>query len=60
MGAEMLLFSTDGDVYIYAEYRSMLEAAGYFDVVNHKDDWGLLSARRTQTPQNKNEKWGMR
>ncbi len=60
MGAEMLLFSADGDVYTYAEYRSMLEAAGYFDVVNHKDDWGLLSARRTQTPQNKNGKWGMR
>lgn len=60
MGAEMLLFSADGDIYTYAEYRSMLEAAGYFDVVNYKDDWGLLSARRTQNPQNKNEKWGMR
>lgn len=60
MGAEMLLFSAEGDVYTYAEYRSMLEAAGYFDVVNHKDDWGLMSARRSQNPQNKNEKWGMR
>lgn len=60
MGVEMLFFSAEGDIYTYAEYRSMLETAGYFDIVNHKDDWGLMSARRTQTPQNKNEKWGMR
>jgi SAM-dependent methyltransferase len=60
MGAEMLLFSVDGDVYTYAEYRSMLEAAGYFEVANHRDDWGLISGRRTQNPQSKPEKWGMR
>lgn len=60
MGVEMLYFSAEGDIYTYSEYRSMLETAGYFDIVNHKDDWGLMSARRTQTPQNKNEKWGMR
>ncbi len=60
MGVEMLFFSAEGDIYTYSEYRSMLETAGYFDIVNHKDDWGLMSARRTLTPQNKNEKWGMR
>ncbi len=60
MGVEMLYFSAEGDIYTYAEYRSMLETAGYFDIVNHKDEWGLMSARRTQTPQNKSEKWGMR
>ena len=55
-GIEMLLFSLDGDVYTLAEYRGMLEAVGFSEVTSHKDDWGLISARRVETPQTKNEK----
>jgi SAM-dependent methyltransferase len=55
-GVEMLLFSLDGDTYTLAEYRGMLEAVGFSEVTNHKDDWGLLSARRIETPPVKNEK----
>jgi SAM-dependent methyltransferase len=55
-GIEMLLFSLDGDIYTFAEYRGMLEAVGFSEVTSHKDDWGLISARRIETPQTKNEK----
>ena len=55
-GIEMLLFSLDGDVYTLAEYRGMLEAVGFSEVTSHKDDWGLISARRVETPQTKNDK----
>jgi len=55
-GIEMLLFSLDGDTYTFAEYRGMLEAVGFSEVTSHKDDWGLISARRIETPQAKNEK----
>ena len=55
-GIEMLLFSLDGEVYTLAEYRGMLEAVGFSEVTSHKDDWGLISARRVETPQTKNDK----
>jgi SAM-dependent methyltransferase len=55
-GIEMLLFSLDGDTYTFAEYRGMLEAVGFSEVTSHKDDWGLISARRVETPPTKNEK----
>lgn len=45
-GVEMLLFSLDGDIYTLAEYRGMLETAGFSEVTGHKDDWGLIDARR--------------
>lgn len=60
MGIELLLFSSEGDIYTFSEYRGMLETAGFFEIVNHRDDWGLASARRIQNPQTKNEKGGMR
>lgn len=47
-GIELLLFSPDGDVYTFAEYRGMLEAVGFSEVTCHKDDWGLISARRIE------------
>ncbi|MBM3130378.1 MAG: methyltransferase domain-containing protein [Chloroflexi bacterium] len=55
-GIEMLMFSLDGDVYTLAEYRGMLEAVGFSEVTGHKDDWGVLSARRIETPPVKNDK----
>lgn len=55
-GIEMLLFSPDGDIYSFTEYRGMLEAVGFSEVTNHKDDWGLLSARRIETPPVKTDK----
>jgi SAM-dependent methyltransferase len=55
-GVEMLLFSLDGDTYTFAEYRGMLEAVGFSEVMSHKDDWGLISARRIETPPPKNDK----
>jgi SAM-dependent methyltransferase len=55
-GIEMLLFSLDGDIYTFNEYRGMLEAVGFSEVTSHKDDWGLISARRIEVPQSKNEK----
>jgi SAM-dependent methyltransferase len=55
-GIEMLLFSTDGDTYTFAEYRGMLEAVGFSEVTAYKDEWGLMSARRIETPPPKNEK----
>ncbi len=45
-GIDTLLFSPDGDVYTFVEYRGMLEAAGFVDVVNLDDDLGLVVARR--------------
>ena len=60
IGIELLLFSTEGDIYTFAEYRSMLETAGFFEITNHRDDWGLVGARRIVKPQGKDEKWGMR
>lgn len=53
---EMLLFSSDGDTYTFAEYRGMLEAVGFSEVTSYKDDWGVISARRIETPPVKNEK----
>jgi len=47
-GIEMLLFSPDGDIYTFTEYRGMLETAGFSEVTSHKDDWGLISARRIE------------
>jgi 3-hydroxy-5-methyl-1-naphthoate 3-O-methyltransferase len=55
-GVEMLLFSPDGDTYTFVEYRGMLEAVGFSEVTSYKDDWGLISARRIETPPVKNEK----
>ena len=55
-GIDMLLFSPEGDVYTFVEYRGMLETAGFSEVTGHKDDWGLISARRIDKPQVKNEK----
>ncbi len=55
-GIEMLLFSPDGDIYTFAEYRGMLEAVGFSEVTSHKDDWGLVSARRIELPEPKSEK----
>jgi 2-polyprenyl-3-methyl-5-hydroxy-6-metoxy-1,4-benzoquinol methylase len=55
-GVEMLLFSPDGDTYTFAEYRGMLEAVGFSEVTNYKDDWGLISARRIEIPAAKSEK----
>ena len=45
---EPLLFSADGDVYPFIEYRGMLEATGFSQVTSHKDDWGLITARRIE------------
>lgn len=55
-GIEMLLFSPDGDIYTFNEYRGMLEAVGFSEVTNHKDDWGLITARRIETPPTKSDK----
>ncbi len=55
-GIEMLLFSLDGDIYSFTEYRGMLEAVGFSEVTNYKDDWGLISARRIETSPPKTEK----
>jgi SAM-dependent methyltransferase len=55
-GIELLLFSLDGDIYTFAEYRGMLEAVGFSEVTNHRDDWGLISARRIETPPAKTDK----
>lgn len=55
-GIDLLLFSPEGDVYTFVEYRGMLETAGFSEVTNHKDDWGLISARRIEKPPVKNEK----
>ncbi len=52
-GIETLLFSSDGDIYTFIEYRGMLEAAGFSEVTSHKDDWGLVSARRIEKTQTK-------
>ncbi len=56
MAVEMLLFSPEGDTYTFAEYRGMLETAGFSEVTWLKDDWGLLSARRIDSTQEKGEK----
>lgn len=53
VGIETLLFSSDGDIYTFIEYRGMLEAAGFSEVTSHKDDWGLVSARRIEKTQTK-------
>ncbi len=55
-GIDLLLFSPEGDIYTFVEYRGMLETAGFSEVTGHKDDWGLISARRIEKPQTKNEK----
>jgi SAM-dependent methyltransferase len=55
-GIEMLLFSPDGDIYTFVEYRGMLEAVGFSEVTSHKDDWGLISARRIEKPETKADK----
>lgn len=47
-GTELLLFSPEGDTYTLAEYRGMLETAGFSEVTAYKDDWGLLGARRIE------------
>jgi hypothetical protein len=52
-GIDTLLFSPDGDVYTFVEYRGMLEAAGFVDVVNLDDDLGLVVARRVDPSQKK-------
>ncbi len=55
-GIEVLLSSPDGDIYTFAEYRGMLEAVGFSEVTQHKDEWGLITARRIEMPPTKNEK----
>ncbi|MBI4787447.1 MAG: class I SAM-dependent methyltransferase [Chloroflexi bacterium] len=55
-GVGMLLFSAEGDVYTFAEYRGMLETAGFSEVTGYKDDWGLISARRIESTQAKQDK----
>ncbi|MBI5305046.1 MAG: class I SAM-dependent methyltransferase [Chloroflexi bacterium] len=52
---EPLLFSADGDVYPFVEYRGMLEATGFSEVTSHKDDWGLVTARRIEKTQPKGQ-----
>lgn len=53
---EMLLFSPEGDTYTYTEYRGMLETAGFSEVTSHKDEWGLITARRVERQEAKSEK----
>ncbi len=55
-GIEMLTFSPEGDTYSFAEYRGMLETAGFSEVTGYKDDWGLVSARKIIMPPPKAEK----
>jgi SAM-dependent methyltransferase len=54
-GIETLLFSSDGDIYPFVEYRGMLEATGFSEVTSHKDDWGLITARRIEKTQPKGQ-----
>ncbi len=49
-GIETLLFSAVSDTHSFTEYRGMLEIAGFLQVVNHKDDWGLITARKIAMP----------
>lgn len=51
-GVETLLFSAVGDTHAFAEYRGMLEIAGFLQVVNHKDAWGLITARKILSERN--------
>jgi SAM-dependent methyltransferase len=55
-GIDLLLFSPEGDVYTFVEYRGMLETAGFSEVAGYKDDWGLVSARRIDKPPVKSDK----
>ena len=55
-GIDLLLFSPEGDVYTFVEYRGMLETAGFSEVTGYKDDWGLVGARRIDKPPVKNDK----
>ena len=52
-GIDLLLFSLEGDTYTFAEYRGMLETAGFSEVTSYKDDWGLATARRIEKPKEK-------
>ena len=55
-GVDVFLFSPEGDIYTSVEYRGMLETAGFSEVTVHKDEWGLISARRLELQQAKVEK----
>ncbi|MBI3538091.1 MAG: class I SAM-dependent methyltransferase [Chloroflexi bacterium] len=50
---EILLRSSDGDAFTFAEYRGMLEAAGFSLVTQLKDDWGLITAQKLAAAQTK-------
>lgn len=50
LGLDLLLSSTEGDVYTRTEYRGMLEAAGFFDVQPVGDRLNLWTARRLPPP----------
>lgn len=52
-GIETLFFSAAGDTHSFAEYRGMLEIAGFLQVVNHQDTWGLITARKILAEQNR-------
>jgi hypothetical protein len=49
-GLDLLIASVDGDIYTATEYRGMLEAAGFFEVIKVGDQPDLLTARRTLPP----------
>jgi 2-polyprenyl-3-methyl-5-hydroxy-6-metoxy-1,4-benzoquinol methylase len=51
-GIETLLFSAAGDTHSFVEYRGMLEIAGFFQVINHQDAWGLITARKILSERN--------
>ena len=47
---DLLLGSTDGDVYTRTEYRGMLEAAGFYQVKLVGERAGVITAKRTLPP----------
>ncbi len=55
MGVEVFLRGAEGNVYPYVEYRGMLEAAGFAQVEQLKDDWGLIVARKSGTAAKKDK-----
>lgn len=49
-GLDLLLASSEGDIYTVTEYRGMLEAAGFFEVRQVGEQSVLLTARRIPPP----------
>ncbi len=50
LGLDVLMGTTDGDIYTTTEYRGMLEAAGFFEVRPVGDKPGVLTGRRIPPP----------